>query len=411
MAHDCGDVAHGGKAPLLPLAGALAEYATRIQPLPAVTLKLGDALGCVLAAGAASQVDLPLFTQSAVDGYALRSADAGGALQLVGEVAAGAASMPTVGAGEAVRIFTGGALPPGADTVARQEIVRRDGDRIRIEGALAADVDIRHRGEEIRSGDPIAQAGQRLHSGLLSALAMAGVTTVSVRPRPRVAVLVTGNEVAQPGEVLEAGRIHDANGPLTRGWLAEQGYPLVQLRYVRDDYDSVVQALEEAAASADLILSSGGVSVGDHDHLPKAAQQAGFERVFWKVAQKPGKPIWYGMRGNTPLLALPGNPAAVLIGLHVHAIRALQLLEGIDRPAPLWRNGVLASEFRADRLRDSLLRVRVDYADDGRLLLHRLGRQDSHMLSNLAQADGLLWLPASDAPLAAGTAARWITLR
>lgn len=411
MAHDCGDVAHGGKAPLLPLETALAEYAKRIRPLPAVTLKLGDALGCVLAADAASQVDLPLFTQSAVDGYALRSTDAGEPLQLIGEIAAGAASMPTVGPGQAARIFTGGALPPGADTVARQEIVRREGDRIRIAAALAADVDIRHRGEEIRRGDPIAQPGQRLHSGLLSALAMAGVAEVSVRPRPRVAVLVTGNEVARPGEALEAGRIHDANGPLTRGWLAEQGYPLVQLRYVRDDYDSVVQALQEAAASADLVLSSGGVSVGDHDHLPKAAPQAGFEPVFWKVAQKPGKPIWYGMRGNTPLLALPGNPAAVLIGLHVHAIRALQLLEGIDHPAPRWRRGVLASEFRADRLRDSLLRVRTEIDEDGRLRLHKLGRQDSHMLSNLAQADGLLWLPASDAPLAAGETARWIPLR
>lgn len=411
MAHDCGDVAHGGKKPLLPLQAALDEYARRIAPLPTVRLPLNDALGCVLAEPASAAIDLPLFTQSAVDGYALRSGDAGGTLQLVGEVAAGAARTPEVGAGQAVRIFTGGALPPGADTVARQEIVSREGDRIRIEGALAADVDIRHRGEEIRSGDPIARAGQRLHSGLLSALAMAGVTAVSVRPRPRVAVLVTGNEVAQPGETLGAGRIFDANGPLTRGWLAEQGYPLVQLRYVRDDYDSVVQALEEAAANADLVLSSGGVSVGDHDHLPKAAQQAGFERVFWKVAQKPGKPIWYGMRGNTPLLALPGNPAAVLIGLHLHAIRALQLLEGVDSPAPLWRRGLLAGEFRADRLRDSLLRVRTEIDEDGRLLLHRLGRQDSHMLSNLAQADGLLWLPASETPLSAGTFARWIPLR
>lgn len=411
MAHDCGDVAHGGKQPLLPLDAALAEYARHIQPLVPETRALVDALGQVLAAPASSAVDLPLFTQSAVDGYALRTADSAAPLTLIGEIAAGDAAKQPVGPGEAVRIFTGGALPPGADTVARQEIVHREGTTIRLGQPLQAGVDIRYRGEEIRAGDAIARPGQRLHSGLLAALAMAGVAQVAVRPRPRVAVLVTGNEVARPGEALSEGHIHDANGPLCRGWLAEQGYPLALLRYVPDTLEAVSAALAEASAVADLVISSGGVSVGDHDHLPAAAEATGYRRVFWKVAQKPGKPIWYGMRGNTPLLALPGNPAAVLIGLHVHVIRALQLLEGIESPAPLWRVGTLATEFRADRQRDSLLRVAMQQDADGRPLLHKLGKQDSHMLSNLAAADALAWLPASAEPLPAGHKVRWIALR
>ncbi|HSW12477.1 MAG TPA: molybdopterin molybdotransferase MoeA, partial [Solimonas sp.] len=345
-----------------------------------------------------------------VDGYALRSADSAQPLRVIGEIAAGDSGRLTVAPGEAVRIFTGGPLPAGADTVARQEIVSREGDTIRLDAPLAAGIDTRHRGEEIRAGGAIAAAGQRLHSGLLAALAMAGVAQVATRPRPRVAVLVTGNEIARAGEVLAEGHVHDANGPLCCGWLQEQGYPLALLRYVRDTREAVTDALNEALACADLVISTGGVSVGDHDHLPAAAQATGFERVFWKVAQKPGKPIWYGMKGNVPLLALPGNPAAVLIGLHVHVIRALQLLEGAGNPAPLWQQGLLASEFRADRLRDSLLRVAVQSDDQGRCLLGRLGKQDSHMLSNLARADALAWLPATEAPLPAGSRVRWIRI-
>jgi molybdopterin molybdotransferase len=410
MAHDCGDVAHGGKAPLLPLADALAEYARRIQPLAPQPRPLLQSLGQVLAAEAHSQTDLPLFTQSAVDGYALRFADGSGPLQLVGEVAAGATLQREIASGEAVRIFTGGALPPGTDSVARQEIVQRDGALIRLQKPVAKGSDTRFRGEEIRQGEVLAAPGQRLHSGLLAALAMAGVADVHVQPRPRVAVLVTGNEVAQPGETLDEGRIFDANGPLISAWLAERGYPLSALRYVADTLPAVIEALEEVSQSADLVISTGGVSVGDHDHLPAAAQAAGYQRVFWKVAQKPGKPIWFGMRGNLPLLALPGNPAAVLIGLHVHVIRALELLEGRPDPAPRWRSGLLADEFRCDAQRDSLLRVRVEQGADGCLRLARLPRQDSHMLSNLARADALAWLPTRAEPLAAGTPVRWIPL-
>ncbi|AXQ28402.1 molybdopterin molybdenumtransferase MoeA [Solimonas sp. K1W22B-7] len=408
MAHDCGD--SGGHRKLLPLQGALDAYAERIRPLAAERGPVHECLGRVLAEPAASSVDLPLFTQGAVDGYALRSTDATQPLRVTGEIAAGDAGGLSVGPGEALRIFTGGALPAGADTVARQEIVQRDGDTIRLTESLGAGVDTRYRGEEIREGDPISPAGRRLHSGLLAALAMAGVQQVSTRPRPRVAVLVTGNEVAQPGQALAPGQIHDANGPLCHGWLAERGYPLALLRYVPDSLDAVTAALQDAAACADLVITSGGVSVGDHDHLPAAAQAAGFERVFWKVAQKPGKPIWYGMRDNQPLLALPGNPGAVLIGLHVHVIRALQLLEGADEPAPLWREGALAVDFKADRQRDSLLRVTVGQDESGRVVLGRLGKQDSHMLSNLARADALAWLPASEGPLLAGTRVRWISL-
>lgn len=399
---------------MISLEDALAAYARELAPLAAVRVPLEDALGQVLAQPAASLVDLPMFTQSAVDGYALRSADVASAtaehpvsLKLVGEIAAGSAQDVAIPPGCAARIFTGGALPATADASARQEIVERAGETIVLRQAVKPGADTRFLGEEIKRGEAIGAAGLRVHSGLLSALAMAGIAEVSVRPRPRIAVIVSGDEVADPGRALRAGEIYDANGPLIRAWLRERGFPLLWLRRVRDDRASLADAMREAFEQADVVLSSGGVSVGDRDYIPGIATELGVRKVFWNVAQKPGKPLWFGVHGSgKPLLAFPGNPAAVLVGLHVHAARMLAALEGAAPTLLPWHTGVLAGGLRADA-RDRLLRVSLSSTADGRVLLQPLKRQDSHMMSNLAAAQALAWVPCSDAAVPEGAVLRW----
>ena len=399
---------------MITLLEALDLYPKSLRPLPSETCALVDALGQVLAEPIASNVDLPLFTQSAVDGYALLSADTAAAvpitLRLTGEVPAGAPAAGKVISGTAMRILTGGALPEGADTVARQEIVERTGDTIRLHKAVAAGADTRYRGEELKPGEVSAEAGQRLHSGLLAALAMSGVSQVCVHRRPRIAVLVTGDEIAAVGAALKPGQVYDANGPLVRSWFIERGYPAPDIRYVPDRPEAVEQALADALAAADLVISTGGVSVGDRDYLPELAPKLGVKKIFWQVAQKPGKPLWFGVKDNKALLGLPGNPAAVLVGLAVHASCVLGVLEGRAPPQPEWRTGILEAAVKADAHRDRLVRMSLRYDESGRVVLSNLPRQDSHMLSNLGQAAALVWLPARELPFAPGEVLRWVPL-
>jgi molybdopterin molybdotransferase len=392
-----------------PLADALAAYGSVLRALPVERCPLSQALHRVLAGPATSAVDLPPFTQSAVDGYALRATDAGLELTLIGEVPAGSPAVRALGPGTGMRILTGGMLPRGADTVARQEIVERHGERIRIVKGLAAGADTRHRGEELGRGAELASAGQRLDAGLIAALAMAGVREVGVRRRPRIAVLITGDELARDGAALAPGQVHDANGPLLRHWLVERGYGEPQLEYVADTPEAVRAALARALGHADLVLSTGGVSVGDRDYLPQLAPELGVEKVFWQVAQKPGKPLWFGTRGSTGFLGIPGNPAAVLVCLTVHVAAALAVLEGCA--APPWHRGRLAAPVKADARRDRLVRAQRSFGEDGGVSLKALPKQDSHMLSNLAAADTLLWLSARGADYAPGDVVRWCPLR
>lgn len=391
---------------MISLEASLALYAQQLRPLAPERSALADALGHVLAEDVASRVDLPMFTQSAVDGYALHSADAQATLRVIGEIAAGAAPTIELPRGCAMRIFTGGALPIGADTCARQEIVERIGDDIRLQKSLAAGADTRFRGEEIRKGETLARSGQRIHSGLIASMAMAGVASVLVRPRPRIALIVTGNEVA--GDAPRSGEIHDANGPLITSWLRERGYPLTSVKHVRDEPALLRGALAEALAEADLVLTTGGVSVGDHDHVPAVAKALGVREVFWNVAQKPGKPLWFGVHADRKaMLGFPGNPAAVFVALHVHARRVLGLLEGESAESPGWQIAPLVGAIRADARRDQLVRVAVSHGSDGAPRLRMLPRQDSHMLSNLAEATGLAWIATEHR---ADDFVRWIPL-
>ena len=383
-----------------------------IVPLPSRRTRVTNALHRVLAEPAHAACDLPPFTQSAVDGYAVRHADlVRGALPLSGTVRASAlAAPPELASGTAQRIYTGGMLPLGADSVVRQEWTRAGNTAVEFLRTPERGADVRSRGEELRAGARLADAGLRLTPGGVAALAAAGVTEVVVRGAPRIAVLVTGDEVAPPGTAHRLGQVPDANGPLVTAWLATQGYAKVRFEYLADSAAAVRAALQRAFTHFDLVLTTGGVSVGDHDYVPRIAQELGARPLFWKVAQKPGKPVFAALQKGVPLLGLPGNPASVLVNLLVYARRALDRLEGRASPGPEFKTGALESPVRADPERDQWVRVAVCFDERGCTRLGRLPKQGSHMLSNLMEAGALAWIPAGSGELPEGSAVRFLSL-
>jgi molybdopterin molybdotransferase len=403
---------------MIALEEALAAYPRELRALDTETVPVTQALHRVLAQPQAARTDLPRFDQSAMDGYALCAADLAAAsaaaplrLPVAAKLPAGPhENLQPLQAGTTARILTGAPLPPGADTVIPQERITRTGDTLVFTGPYPARRNVRWRGEELQQGAPIAAAGQRVTPGLLAALVNAGVEQLEVRHRPRVRVLVTGDEIRPLGSPLRTGEIHDSNGPLISAVLQRWGYPAPVVEHVRDDAQAVRQALGRALAEADLVLSAGGASVGDHDFLPGTAEALGLRRVFWKVAQKPAKPLFFGLRDNRVHLALPGNPGAVLISLALHARRVLDCLEGVSDPGPHWNTGRLAAAVERDERRVRLLRMRLEHDAQGVALLQPLPRQDSHMLSNLASAQVLAWVPAGAEACAAGSALRWTAL-
>ena len=380
---------------------ALARVIAAARPLGTETLPLAAARGRVLAVDAYAQHPLPLFTQSAVDGYAVRQADLAvlpAQLPLAAAIAARAqAAHPVLAPGMAARILTGGLLPLGADTVVRQERTTRGEHQVTVLEAVATGTDIRTIGEEMPAGSIVAAAGQVVTPGLIGALALAGVPQVAVWKLPRIVVLVSGDEVVRDGSPLHRplmlGQVPDANGPLLQAFLSEWGVPPLRIEPVADTADAVRAAMARAFADADLVITTGGVSVGDHDYIPSVAESLGAERLLWKVAQKPGMPLYVAQHGGVLLFGLPGNPASVLVNLMVYVRAALDVMQQLN-PAQRWRPATLAEAPRADR--EKTLWLRACTNEHGAMQL--LGGQASHMLGNLAQATALLRVP----PMAAG---------
>lgn len=386
---------------------ALTALRAVLTPREAIRVPLADAHQHTLAADAHAMTALPPFTQSAMDGYAVYRADLerDRCLPVAGESAAApVGTWPTLAPGTTMRVFTGGPIPKGADAVVMQERVTRDGDQATFTEVPAAGANIRREGEEVTHGQRLLSAGTLLGAAQLGALAMAGVASVDVRRRPVVHAWVGGDEIVDAGVPLAPGQVYDANGPLVRAWFAERGIA-VAVRRMPDDRDAVAAALDASLREADLVVTTGGVSVGDHDHVVPAAEAVGAARVFWRVAQKPGKPLYLATREHALLLGLPGNPGAVFVGLTVYAQAALAGLEGARPPA--WSTAVLRDAYPATGGRAHFVRVQVTTREDGVREVAPLPKQASHMLSNLATCDGLAWLPASSSDWAAGTVVRW----
>jgi molybdopterin molybdotransferase len=343
-----------------------------------------------------------------MDGFALRAADTPGTLSVVERVAAGRPAKRPLAAGEAMGIATGGVVPDGADAVIPLEYVVDHDNNVEIREAVAAGAHVRPRGGDLRAGEPVVVAGTRLGPAQVGAVAAAGIATVSCVRGPRAAVVTTGTELRRPGEPLEPGQIYEANTATLSAALRDAGADVVEISAVEDDAGAHRSALERALA-ADVVVTSGGVSVGPHDLVRSVARDLGVEEVFWRVAVKPGKPIVFGVRDHTLLFGLPGNPVSALVCFEVFVRPALRALQGERDPRPRYWAGELATAVRRNAERDEFVRARTR-VDNGRLVLEPLLGQESHMIGRAAAADALVLAPRGEGRLEAGSRVRFLSL-
>ena len=381
---------------------AIAAVLSHVSPLETEDVPLGRASGRVVAAAALARVDLPPFASSAMDGFAVRSVDTPGTLRVTARIAAGRPATVALGGGEAMAIATGGVVPEGADAVVPIENVREDADRVEVP-AVEAGAHVRPRGGDVRAGDEVVRAGARLGPAQLGAVAAAGADRVTCARRPRAAVLATGTELRPAGAELAAGEIYDANGTLLAAALVTAGCDVDVIEPVADDEAAHREALTRAL-EGDVVVTSGGVSVGPHDLVRTIAAELGVEEVFWRVAVKPGKPVSFGVRGRTLLFGLPGNPVSTLVGFELFVRPAVRALQGERDPGPRWEDAVLDRAVRRDP-RDQLVRARRTATG-----LEPLTGQESHMIVRAAEADALALVPHGDGELAAGSPVRYLRL-
>ncbi|MBL8281905.1 MULTISPECIES: molybdopterin molybdotransferase MoeA [Acinetobacter] len=389
----------GAEKGLISIDDALALIQSTPSALTVEQLPLTECLNRYLAQDVYSGVDLPTFSQSAVDGYAICSSSENlqdSVFEVIGEIKAGSELDHQLLQGQAIRIFTGGKIPIGTTHVARQEIVKiESNNKIRLVEHIQQQADIRFAGEEIQLGQKIAECGQKINIGALAALSMIGVRSIAVYRLPKVAVLVTGDEVAETPEDLKAGKVFDANGPLLKAWFEDYGIE-VNILHIADESQRVTQCFNQLKQQYDVIITTGGVSVGDYDFVRPCSFDAGFEQIFWKVKQKPGKPLFFAQyiedEHRCFLLGLPGNPAAVYVCMQIYGKVLLDALQNQDQSIN-WFSGTLTHELKSDA-RERFLRMQA-YYEHGQLKLKSLAKQQSHMLSNLMQANCLVRVPAS----------------
>jgi len=393
---------------LLSIEDALAHVLERAQPLEVESVLLADCRGRVLLEEARAAVDLPPFASSAMDGYAVRAADTPGRLELVGRVAAGRPAGRSLEQGQAMGIATGGAVPDGADAVVPIELVVDTDNGIHIEASAKAGDHVRPVGGDVLEGAAILEAGTRLGPAQLGAAAAAGVASLRCARRPRVTVLSTGTELRRPGAELGPGEIYESNSVMLVAALAVEGAEVDVLDSVADDPGAHRAAIEHGLAG-DLLVTSGGVSVGPHDLVRSVERELGVEEVFWRVAVKPGKPVAFGTRGRTLVFGLPGNPVSALVGFELFVRPALRGLQGERSPGPRYAYGSLGAPLRRNGARDELVRARTRTGGT-EVVLDPVAGQDSHMIVRAAAADALVLVPLGVGELGAGERVRYLPL-
>ncbi|MGZ8647658.1 MAG: molybdopterin molybdotransferase MoeA [Solirubrobacteraceae bacterium] len=397
---------------MISLEHALELVLDGIEPLGADRVALGEAAGRVAAEPALAAVDLPPFDRSAMDGYAVRAADTapGVMLRLGAGVAAGEVAAAPLEPGMAAPVSTGAALPPGADAILQSELALEGDGGVAPERALAPGTHVRRQGEDLRAGAELARPGAVLTLPRVSALASAGVGEVTVHRRPRLDVIVTGSELLPVGAPPEPGRIHESNGLMIRLLAAQAGAQVVDHGVVGDDREATDSAVA-AGLDGDVLVVSGGVSVGPHDHVRPAFEAAGVEEVFWRVRVKPGKPLWFGRRGTTLVFGLPGNPLSTIVGFCVFIEPALRRLQGEADARPRLEAGRLTAAAQASDGRTTFLTAALRPGADGVLEATPTERQGSHMTGALGESDGFAVAPEDAGELPAGAAVDVLRLR
>lgn len=393
-------------SPPLGVVDARSAILERVQPLSGAEIQpLATALGRVLAADVISPLDVPAHDNSAMDGYALRAADlsAGGEsrLQVAGTALAGMPHAGELGSGQAIRIMTGAVVPTGADTIVMQEAVRREGELLFVPPGQQAGQNVRRRGEDLAAGSVALPAGRLLGPAELGLAASLGLGELSVRRRPRVAVFSTGDEIASIGTPLGAGQIYDSNRYTLHGMLTRLGCEIVDLGVVADRPGELEAAFGHAAATADAIVTSGGVSVGDADFVRDIMARLG-EVAFWRISMKPGRPMAFGRLGTALLFGLPGNPVATMVAFYQFVQPALLKLMGVSPlPEPQLFEAVSREAIRKPAGRTEFLRGRLSRVD-GRLSVSLTGAQGSGILRSMSEADCFILLDEARGDVQAG---------
>jgi molybdopterin molybdotransferase len=375
---------------------AVARIVAAFAPTEIETLPIARAAGRVLAQDARARMTQPPAPMSAMDGYAVRCADVPGTLRLIGTSPAGRPFEGKVSAGETVRIFTGGVVPEGADGIVIQEDAEADGISIAMNLAATPGRHIRVAGMDFRDGDVLAAAGRRLSARDVSLLAAGDLAELKIRRKPRVALAATGDELYKPGEARARGGIVASSGYGLIAMIEAWGGEVLDLGILPDRIDAI-ERIAESARGAELIVTLGGASVGDHDLIQKALGPKGFALDFWKIAMRPGKPLIFGRLGATPLLGLPGNPVSTLVCAMLFLKPAIAALLGMDTRQPLV-SARLARALAQNDMRQDYLRATLS-SRDGETWVEALPVQDSSMLGALAKADALI-LRAPHAPAA-----------
>jgi len=353
------------------------------------TVDILDALNRILAEDLHSSIDVPGYDNSAMDGYAVRSEDcqaAANELPVSQRIAAGQVGLP-LEPGTAARIFTGAPVPEGADAVVMQEMCQQNDDMVVVNTAVKAGSNVRRAGEDIKNGSVVLEAGKRLRAQELGLLASVGLAEFQVRRKLKVAIFFTGDEIITPGQPLAAGQIYNSNRYTLRGLLQSVDCEIIDLGIVPDTLEATVEVLQEAAASADLVITSGGVSVGEEDYVRIALEHLG-ELSMWRIAMKPGKPLVFGKVGDTLFMGLPGNPVSVFVTFLLFARGLILKMQGAE--SFIAKPVSVIADFDWPKIkRQEYLRVRL-LQKDGQIVAQTYPHQGSGVLSSASWADGLV---------------------
>ncbi|GGH47040.1 molybdopterin molybdenumtransferase MoeA [Dyadobacter endophyticus] len=369
--------------------------------LPAVQMPLSEAIGSYLSEDVISPIALPPFRQSSMDGYAILHSDvseSGTMLRLAGESKAGQADLPVVSAGTAVRIFTGAPVPEGATAVVMQENTSLSDRSVQIhEFPVAEGKNVRRAGQQIAQGAVALRAGALVSPGAVGFLKGMNVNEVTVYSKPKVGLLVTGDELLKAGEALVPGKIYESNSAMLQAALAQAGIGDFSISYASDDLDATIAALEVLLEEHDVILASGGISVGDYDFVGKALEALGAETIFYKVRQKPGKPLLFAKKEEKLIFALPGNPASSLVCYYEYVLPALKKIMGSREPFLRSVRLPLRDAYRFDGERDEFLKARVEGSE-----VVSLDGQESFVIGSFAVSNAIIYLPVGQNRVEAG---------
>jgi molybdopterin molybdotransferase len=381
----------------MPVADALAAVLSGAEALPEEMIALDLAYKRILARDLAALRTQPPQAMSAMDGYAVRAIDAaqaGARLRVIGEIAAGRPFDRMVGPGEATRIFTGGVIPAGADAVIIQEDTVVEGDGIRITEAAAAGRHIRRAGVDFHEGDVLLKAGRELSDRDLSLAAAMNYPLLPVHRRPKVALLATGDELVMPGETPGPGQIVYSNGYALRALARAEGADVIDLGIAADTLEATTDGIRRARdVDADILITTGGASVGDHDLVKKALDAENVAMAFWQIAMRPGKPLMHGRLGNLRVIGLPGNPVSSYVCAFLFLVPLIRKLCGRLAIHHSTESALLGRSLAANDQREDYLRARLATREDGAVIVTPVNQQDSSLLGNLAAAQALLIRP------------------